>query len=262
MFARIDVPQGEPYRPWRSAASPSALCTMHRVFVADGVYLIAVLLILDAALVLVRRHFGHMQGYYFIRWNLLLAMVPYWVSLCTSVLQRCVPRLRQLLLLRVLLLLPLYALWLLFLPNAPYLLTDFIHLEDKTTLQVWYDTIMLATYAVTGYALAIVSLAIMHRPVRALLGWRVGWLFTIVCCFLAGIGVHLGRAQRYNSWDALSRSKAVLADVLDRLVHLYDHPHTTSDGLYYGALLLVGYVAFLALSSTEIRAIILKGWEG
>jgi uncharacterized membrane protein len=138
-------------------------------------------------------------------------------------------------------------------------MTDFIHLEDKTTLQVWYDTIMLATYALTGYALAIVSLAIMHRPVRAILGWRVGWLFVIVCCFLTGIGVHLGRAERYNSWQVLSRSKAVLADALDRLVHLYDHPHTTSDALYYGSLLLVGYVAYLALSSAEVRAIILKG---
>jgi len=104
-------------------------------------------------------------------------------------------------------------------------------------------------------------LAIMHRPVRAILGWRVGWLFAIVCCFLAGIGVHLGRAERYNSWDVLAQSKAVLADVLDRLFHLYNHPHTTFDGLHYGALLLVGYVAFLALGSKEARATIFKGRE-
>lgn len=221
-------------------------------------YLIVLLLMIDSAFVLVRRHFGHMQNYHFIPWNLFLATVPYGVSLCTAAVHHALVR-RGGLLAHVGCLLPLYAIWLLFLPNAPYLMTDFIHLEEKTPLQIWYDSTMLATYAVTGYALAIMSLAIMHRPVRALLGWRIGWLFTIVCCFLAGIGVHLGRVQRYNSWDALSQSKAVLADALDRLLHLYNHPHTTFDALYYGSLLFVGYLAFLALSSAETRAILLKG---
>jgi uncharacterized membrane protein len=156
-------------------------------------------------------------------------------------------------------LLPFYGVWLLFLPNAPYLLTDFAHLQERTPLQLWYDSAMLATYAVTGYALAIVSLDLMHRPVRALLGWRVGWLFVFVTLFLAGIGVHLGRAQRYNSWDVLAHPHAVLTDFLDRLINPLKHPHTTFDALYYATILLVGYIAYMALRSKETRAIILTG---
>ena len=154
---------------------------------------------------------------------------------------------------------PLYVPWLLFLPNAPYLLTDFVHLRDKLTIQVWYDTAMLAAYAVSGYMLAIVSLALMHRPVRQALGWRAGWVFVVVSLFLTGLGVHLGRAQRFNSWDVLARTRPVVAAALDRVLHPLNHPHTMCDALYYTALLLVGYIAYLALSSKETRAAIVKG---
>lgn len=234
--------------PMASAASLAS----QRATATTGLYLIAGLCLLDVALVLVRRHFGHMQNYHFIPWNLLLACVPYGVSLCVSMLRRAAPR-------HGWLVVPLYGPWLLFLPNAPYLLTDFVHLQDKLTIQVWYDTAMLATYAVTGYMLAIVSLALMHRPVRQALGWRVGWVFVVVSLFLAGLGVHLGRAQRFNSWDILAHTRPVVTAALDRLLHPLNHPHTMFDALYYLGLLLVGYGAFLALSRKETLLLILQG---
>ena len=256
MDPSIEIPQPVLYQQGPAGAAAIA-APAHRGYVAPGLALITLLLLLDVALVLVRRHFGHMQNYHFIPWNLFLACVPYGVSLGVALLQRCWPRRRWLRPLAVVALLPLYALWLLFLPNAPYLLTDVAHVENQTPLQLWYDSLMLGIYAVTGYALAIASLAIMQRPVRALLGWRGGWLFALVCCFLAGVGVHLGRAERYNSWDVLGQSRAVLADVADRLVHPYDHPHTMFDALSYAALLLLGYVAYLTLSSKDARALLL-----
>ena len=245
--------------PWQSGPydlqdvpPPSVLGALHRACLANGVYLIAVLLLGDLALVLVRRHFGHMQNYHFIPWNLFLASVPYGVSLGTAFLYRFTGR-------HGWVLLPLYALWLVSLPNAPYLMTDFIHLEEKTPLQIWYDRTMLATYAVTGYVLAVVSLDLMHRPVRALLGWRLSWLFVIVSLYLAGVGVHLGRAQRYNSWDVVLHPKAVVMDALDRVFHPYNHVNTTFDALYYGAILLLGFVAYLTLRNRDARAIIIRG---
>src|SRR5579875_1694663 len=138
MASTIDLVQTPVRR--RPSAPPSIPRALHRAFVADGLHLITLLCLLDVALVLVRRHFGHMQNYHFIPWNLLLACVPYGVSLCVAMLRRAAPR-------HSWLVAPLYVPWLLFLPNAPYLLTDFVHLQDKLTIQVWYDTAMLATYA-------------------------------------------------------------------------------------------------------------------
>ncbi|MGH2346811.1 MAG: DUF1361 domain-containing protein, partial [Chloroflexota bacterium] len=120
------------------------------------------------------------------------------------------------------------------------------------------DILMLGTYTVTGYALAVMSLAIMRRPVRARFGRRGSAVFVIACCFLAGIGVHLGRIQRYNSWDVFSQAKAVSGTILDHLFHLYSHPYALFDGLYYGALLLAGYGAFRVLGSKEMRATLIK----
>jgi uncharacterized membrane protein len=254
----IEARQHESNRDRRIAAELTASQTLHRVCVADGIYVIAFLFFLNFSLVVVRRHFGHMQSYDFIRLNLFLATLPYGLSLCTGLLYRVAPSRRWPIALYGPLLLLLYVLWLLFLPNAPYLLTDFTHLEDKTHLQVLYDTVMLGTYAVTGYALAAASLTIMQRPIRALLGKHGSWFFVIVCCFLAGIGVHLGRAQRFNSWDLFSQSTAVLGTVLDRVFHIYNHPHTLSDGLYYGTLLLVGYGVFRALGSKTMENFIVK----
>jgi len=142
MSPHIDPRHTDTYR-LRSTRSVE-LRALHRVFVADSVYLIVLLLALDGALALVRGRVGQTQGYPFIPWNLFLACVPYGVSLCAAAFHRRFPR-------RAWTLLPLFGLWLLFLPNAPYLLTDFIHLRDNTTAQIWFDTTLLAIYALTGY---------------------------------------------------------------------------------------------------------------
>jgi uncharacterized membrane protein len=193
---------------------------IHRIFVADGIYGIILLVVLDSTLVMVRPRATPIPGYDFIWLNLALAAVPYGISLCADALFRCMPRRGGRIRFRGPLLLPLFALWLLFLPNAPYVLTDFIHLEHGTSLQIVYDTLMLGTYTVTGYALGAVSLAIMKRPVLACFGRRASRLFIITCCFLAVIGVYLGRVQHYNSWDVFSRALEVLGTILQRLVHL------------------------------------------
>jgi len=250
MSPHIDPRHTDAYR--RRFAWGVELRALHRVFVADGVYLIVLLLALDGALALVRGRVGQTQGYPFIPWNLFLACVPYVVSLCAAAFHRRFPR-------RAWTLLPLFGLWLLFLPNAPYLLTDFIHLRDNTTAQIWFDTTLLAIYALTGYMLAIVSLAIMHRLVRDALGWGAGWIFAIASLVLAGVGIHLGRVQRYNSWDVATHPRALLEDILVPLVHPLMHPHIAFDALRYATILLVGYVAFLALRSKAARAIIVTG---
>jgi uncharacterized membrane protein len=224
------------------------------MFVADGLYAIGLLFLLDAVLVGSRARVIHIWGYDFIWVNLILAAVPYGSSLCADLLFRLMPRRGRWIQFLNVLLLPLFVFWLLFLPNAPYTLTDFRHLEHWTRLQIVYDTVMLGTYAVTGYALGIVSLIIMRRMVFAAFGGRAGRVFVLVCCFLSGIGVHLGRTLRYNSWDVFSQATAILGTVLDRLLHLYDHPYTLFDGLYYGVLLLVGYAVVVALGSQVRRA--------
>ena len=40
-------------------------------------------------------------------------------------------------------------LWLLFFPNAPYIVTDFVHLRGSDGLAFWYDLVLIGTIATT-----------------------------------------------------------------------------------------------------------------
>lgn len=93
------------------------------------------------------------------------------------------------------------ALWLVFFPNAPYIITDFVHLTNQFDgVPVQFDIALLALTAITGSILGFASLEIVQSRFRS--DW-IGWLFALGALLLASVGVYLGRAERWNSWDLL-----------------------------------------------------------
>ena len=67
----------------------------------------------------------------FLLWNLVLAAIPFALSAALSLAAGAPPKARVLL--------PVGAAWLLFFPNAPYILTDLFHLEHRPGVPFWYD---------------------------------------------------------------------------------------------------------------------------
>lgn len=141
--------------------------------------------------------------YGFLLWNLLLAWMPVVMAWMAGRWRHYGP-----------LLLLHSALWLLFLPNAPYLLTDLIHLGRGGGFSLWYDLLMLLTFALTGLFLGFFSLSLMQDLVTAWLGAAAGWLFAATVLALSSFGVYLGRFLRWNSWDLLTNPQWLLRDVL------------------------------------------------
>ncbi len=109
----------------------------------------------------------------FLVWNLFLAWVPYLWSLWALSIHRRQPRRWWLLLLPG-------ALWLLFFPNAPYLITDLIHLRSHPPVPLWYDIGLLISFAWAGCFLAVASLHIMHQIIRDYVGRAWSWLIVMV----------------------------------------------------------------------------------
>jgi uncharacterized membrane protein len=95
------------------------------------------------------------------------------------------------------------SLWLLFFPNAPYIVTDFVHLERNGLAPYWYDAVTIAAFAWMGVMLGFASLFLMQTVVRQWRGAVAGWLFALVAIGLGSLGIYLGRFLRLNSWDAL-----------------------------------------------------------
>ncbi|HUF39099.1 MAG TPA: DUF1361 domain-containing protein [Anaerolineales bacterium] len=132
-------------------------------------------------------------------------------------------------------------LWLLFLPNAPYIITDFLHLQPRSGVPLWYDVGFIMSIALTGFFLGIASLRAVHRIIHHLAGPVAGWGFALVAIALSGFGVYLGRFLRWNSWDVLNEPFGIVLDSL----RIFRYPRGYAEELGFifmiAALMLVGY---------------------
>lgn len=160
--------------------------------------------LLDVTLVFVRMVYTDRRQYFSLIWNLFLAWIPFILAYLAYVFSW-----RRWM---VYLIVPAFLfLWLIFFPNAPYILTDLQHLQDAPPLvAVWYDVIMLVWFSWTGMLLGVVSLYLMHEIVIRHFGRWLGWLFVLLVSASTGLGIYLGRFIRLNSWDLFQAPQEVV----------------------------------------------------
>lgn len=109
--------------------------------------------------------------------------------------------------------------WLIFFPNAPYILTDLQHLARQSVdTPLWYDVIMLIWFSWTGMLLGLVSLYLMQEIIQRTFGRAVGWSFVLLVSVLGSFGVYLGRFVRFNSWDLLQDPGEVAVTILGLVI--------------------------------------------
>ena len=107
--------------------------------------------------------------------------------------------------------------WFFFYPNAPYLITDLVHLKTRAPIPRWYDLVMMMSFAWTGLFLGYLSLYLMQEAVREWKGRIAGWCFAISMLALGALGVFVGRFWRWNSWEVLTNPLHLAGDVLNWL---------------------------------------------
>ena len=130
----------------------------------------------------------------------------------------------------------------LFLPNAPYLATDMIHLRQYGDAPRAYDATLLAGAGTTGLLLGFASLYLVHAELRHRLGSHVAWKLVAAILVLASLGVYVGRVLRWNSWDLLIQPTHCIEQVLPHL--------TNQDALAHALLLVVLMTGALSLGYT------------
>ncbi len=178
-----------------------------------------------------RIHLAGHPYYIFMLWNLFLAAIPLGLSL----------GLRQIDSLT--LALPLLAVWLLFFPNAPYVLTDLIHLnEHSSNVPKWLDLLMLLSFALVSLWFGFQSLHIVQHWFARKFSHATAWCVTVGSLGLSGFGVYLGRFDRWNSWDLLHRPMSLLSTIASYILHPLAHTRTWGFTLGFGTLLILAYL--------------------
>jgi uncharacterized membrane protein len=170
----------------------------------------------SCVLVLVRIIHTGRGTFLWLIWNLFLAYVPYllssWLTLRYANPSRRPVR-RQFLVLS--------AIWLLFIPNSFYILTDLFHLIDCRSPRVpaWFDLSLIFSFAWNGLLLGVLSLRQMEKLAQSIVGARWSRFLIYLVMALNALGVYAGRYLRFNSWDILTNPFQLTIDMADLLIH-------------------------------------------
>lgn len=151
-------------------------------------------------------------GYGYMVWNLFLAWVP---LLMIIWLRQTIKRKRWSSWQGI----TLSFLWLGFLPNSFYMISDYIHLEDQPSIDVLYDSVMLSAFVLTGLMLGFLSLYLFHAELNKRLTTRSSRKIISIILFMCSIAIYLGRDLRWNTWDLFINPAGILFDVSDRLIN-------------------------------------------
>jgi uncharacterized membrane protein len=148
----------------------------------------------------------------------------------------------------------LFAAWLIFLPNAFYLVTDFIHLRRTSQVDIVFDIILFSTYAFCGIILGLTALYLVHTSAIKRFGTRAHYLPAAVL-LLCGFAIYLGRYLRWNSWDIITNPFGLLFDVSSSVIDPANHPLTFATTLLFygflGLLYLVVWQGIIAIRSKD-----------
>lgn len=167
-------------------------------------------------MILIRFIYTGKYAFIFLVWNLFLAWIPFMISELFKRLVNAV-KWKQVIV---------FISWILFFPNALYIVTDLIHLDQETSVPKWYDAVLLFSSSAIGVIMAFVSLLRIEKFLAFKFNRRLVEFIVFAILFLGSFGVYLGRFLRWNSWDIVSNPLGLLSSVVQRFVFPLQHVQT------------------------------------
>ncbi|GAA4447256.1 hypothetical protein GCM10023189_03410 [Nibrella saemangeumensis] len=200
----------------------------------EGLTALALLTVTGLCMVTARGFFtGNWWLFTMLTWNLALAWFPLGIMLVLRDLVKARVANRWLSGLAL-------AGWLVFLPNAPYIITDLFHIRSVGESLLWFDTLTLFLFALTGLLAGLYSTLLVHRYLNDGTQPALAWLVVLAAQGLSGFGIYLGRYGRWNSWDILTHPDSLLV-AIGRAMR---DPMVLKLTLTYGVTLACLYLAF------------------
>lgn len=197
------------------------------------IYRLLPLFILSSGMLFWRMYFTESNLFFFLFWNLFLAFVPWIISWGLKAYKNP----------KMILFFFIFAVWLLFFPNAPYMLTDFFHLKTRNLVPLWYDLLLFGNFALLSLMLGYYSLDNMADIFKKKWGAKISWLMIVSVSFLSGFGIYLGRYLRLNTWEIVTDHFYLVNEIITLINDPRDTVDLWSFTFFYGAFILVGYIA-------------------
>lgn len=200
------------------------------------------------SLSLFRYYISETKVFLFLNWNLFLAWIPFFISSFLVIF-----KIRSKLSLVVAI-----TVWILFFPNSPYILTDLFHLRSRNAVPIWYDLVVILSYAWTGLFCGFISLLDIEKLLSDYFKKPTINIITVLFLFLTSFGVYLGRFLRWNSWDVLSNPFGLFNDVLVRIVYPMDYTKTWGVTVLMGVMLNFMYLIMKSLRNLNADTAVVK----
>ncbi len=209
------------------------------------VLLLLLTTIIASGLVILRVYLTLHMTYLFLLWNLFLAWIPFFISRYmkySNTSQR-----------KWYLNLLLFGTWLLFFPNAPYILTDLVHLKQRSDMPYWYDMMILLFFCFNSLFLGIASMIHMKRVINKFFRNSISHIIILLILTMTSLGVYIGRFERYNSWDVFTDPVNLFRDVYGLLLNAGEDLRFLYMFISLSILLIINYftVMYLVLEMNQ-----------
>lgn len=130
--------------------------------------------------------------------------------------------------------------WIFFLPNSFYVVTDFVHLGEAPGALFWLKNLTLYLSATISLLAGVYSVELVRPQLFSFQRLHLWWLFNIIVSFLVGVGVYLGRFSRLNSWDVLEPAK-----IAESVKTLLDQHLVISE---WGFVIIFSFIALIFIN--------------
>lgn len=114
-------------------------------------------------------------------------------------------------------------LWLGFLPNSFYMVSDLIHVELTGEVNIIFDAVLFTSFIFNGFIAGYLGTYLVHRELLKRMTIPKAYVIILAVFMLSSYAVYMGRVLRWNTWDALLQPAAVLFDVSDTIVRPLSH---------------------------------------
>ncbi len=146
---------------------------------------------------------------------------------------------------------PAFGMWLVFFPNSPYIITDLIHLKPRNGFPLWFDALLIYSFAFTGLVVGMLSALIVYNRLKTMLPKLAARVLMLALMLISGYGIYIGRFLRWNSWNVITDPLGIFYDTATRILHPLSYPRTYGMTLMMGVLLCLVFFVFESVTLKE-----------